>query len=505
MPNFAGSGGGDTCGFRYPVLLNCWFLAAMTVLLAFVAGLSTFANDEALWGYCGWLWSVHGSPPYLGAFENKPVGILLIYRFSWAVFGAAAPVGGLCRLTTAATLLVLYRTASRYQSRIAGAMAAIVFGLFSINRITDGEASVCTEAFMLFCTITAACLITRLYLLPPARGRQLCAFGVGLALGAALGFKQIAVVDVIGLAPLCCVAIRRNSTAPRMLGDVTVIVLGCLAMTTAEYLPLAFSGVSLREYWHSVVGTLFLQQGQQDISHHVMLFVRDWTASPLVICYPLVLAYLFQKRQLQQSGVPFWSLLFWLGSAFLGANASADLWYHQFKQVILPISLVAGLGIDSFVRTLDRAAPRALAWIYLSLIVILFPYESVLVEIGDHVLPRGVPRPGATVETTAVRITKHVQSQTDPADYIFIWHPQGSQQFYGQRRCSSRYFNTRFQFLPDFESRIAADCAAHPPKLILVDESPQAPALPACLRELMSAHYAAACRIDQFAVYRQRP
>lgn len=234
-----------------------------------------------------------------------------------------------------------------------------------------------------------------------------------------------------------------------------------------------------------------------------MLFVRAWAFSPLVICGPLLLFYFVQKKQLQKSGVPFWSLLFWLGMAFIGANASGHLVGHQIKQVILPISLVAGLGIDSFVRMLGPAAPRMLAWLYMSLVVVLLPYESIIIGIGDRLLPNGVPRPGKTAQCVSDRIVKHIQSQTDPADYVYFWRPASGQElWYSQRRCPSRYFNAIFRFMPDFESRIAADCAAHPPKLIVVNKESEVP-VPPCIRTLLAKDYSPSCEIGNYQVFRR--
>ena len=65
---------GDSCGFRYPALLNPWFLAAAAVMLAIVAQLSTYVNDEAIWGYCGWLWSAHGNRLMLAPLKTSPWG-----------------------------------------------------------------------------------------------------------------------------------------------------------------------------------------------------------------------------------------------------------------------------------------------------------------------------------------------------------------------------------------------------------------------------------------------
>ncbi len=213
-----------------------------------------------------------------------------------------------------------------------------------------------------------------------------------------------------------------------------------------------------------------------------------------------MLFYCFQKKQLQKSEVPFWSLLFWLGMAFIGANASASLFGHQLKQAILPIALVAGLGIDSFARMLGSFAPRVLAWLYLSLVMALFPFGNVMMT-GHWLLSWQLLHPEKTAASTSPRVVKYIQSQTDPLDYVLFWRPKSCREvWYSQRRCPSKYFNTCFQYMPDFESCVAADAAARPPKLIVVNKDINTP-LPSGLRSLLTKDYSPSGEIDYYQIF----
>jgi 4-amino-4-deoxy-L-arabinose transferase-like glycosyltransferase len=446
----------------------------------------------------------HGDPPYAASFENKPVGIFLLYRLSLALFGVSLwPMRILALVANGGTMFALYAIGKRYRSPRGGAMAALVFALFAANRLFGGQRLVWTETFMLPCTALAVYLLATLHVAPPDKNRWMYLVGIGMCFGAAAGFKQVAVVDAVGLIPFFLLAVANNPSGRTFFRDAFGVLLGSVAITALELLPLAMSGVSVHDYWQAVGRSLLARQSETGAaSAQVRAFVETWTASALVICLPLLVLYFFQRKRLRESGVPYWSLLFWLGMAFLGANSSADVSGHQLKLMTLPFALIAGLAIESFAASLGRVdSARVLAWFYVSLVAVLLPYDAMIVEFGDLVLKGGVPRPGKTALHTARAAAEYIKSQTAPSDYIYIWHP-GPEYWLAQRPCASRYFNHYFHFMPDFETRMAGDFAAHPPVLILVNEQSWIPR-PSFFAPLLAKEYVPVCRIDQYQVFRR--
>ena len=102
------------------VLLNRWFLAAVATTFLFLASLELACpRDEAIWEYSAWLWAEHGDPPYVGSFENKPAGIFLLYRLSYAAFGLNLwPVRILSVAATIGALLLLYALGGATKARL---------------------------------------------------------------------------------------------------------------------------------------------------------------------------------------------------------------------------------------------------------------------------------------------------------------------------------------------------------------------------------------------------
>lgn len=486
------------------ILLSPWFLAAaVVVLLLGVSGELDNLIDEAIWEYTAWLWAVHGDPPYVGSFENKPAGIFLLYRVCYAIFGLNLwPVRVLGVAAIVGTMFLLHAIGRRCQGRVAGAMAALVFGLSAAHHVTDGYMLAVTESFMTFFTALALWQLVLNYLQPSQQSSWRSMFGIGAALGAALCFKQIALADVVGLAPLYWLTIRRDASLKKVLFDVLLMLLGGSVVTGLGLAPLLASGVTLGDYWNGAWGILFSQSHALPTGERLKLIFRVWTNPAVAAYYPLLLLFLFQKTRLQKAGIPFWCLLFWLGMAFLGANAS-NVYRHQLKQVMLPFSLVAGLGIGITVDSAPGFTIRWLFWLYMSIVAAFAPFNSVLIGMAKQFLPNVMSSPGAIEEQTNHRVAEYICRHTDPSDCVYIWtinsHPI---HLYAQRRSSCRYFNAIFRFAPDFESTSLAELAARPPKLIVVSDPIEiVPPSPPWLVQLLARSYKPVQRIDAFEVY----
>ena len=268
-------------------------------------------------------------------------------------------------------------------------------------------------------------------------------------------------------------------------------------------LPLLASGVTLRDCNDAILGILVCSVGQFPLLYRLRLFVSTWSNGPLVAIYPLVLLYLFQKDRLQNAGIPFWSLLFWLCLDFAGANAGS-MFRHQIKPVLVPLSLIAGIAVGSFMQSFGRFSPRWLLWTYLSVVIVLFPVNSVVVGIARNLCPNPIPSDDIRKDITFRRVADYVRSHTDPADFIYIWARNSHAiLWYAERRSPSRYYNSLFRCMPDFEATTIAAINARRPKLILISDGPDEFAPPRWLPHLLARDYAPACRIDDYQVFRR--
>jgi 4-amino-4-deoxy-L-arabinose transferase-like glycosyltransferase len=505
MKTGSSSSRGDTIVERLlAILLNPWFLAAAVVIILLLVSLELVKPaDEAIWEYAAWLWAVHGDPPYVGCFENKPPGIFLLYRAVYAVFGLNLwPVRIFGVAAILGTMFLLYGVGRRYQGRVSGAMAALVFGLAAASQVTEGYMLAVTETFMTFFTVLAFYLLSLLHLRPATQNRRRYMLGVGAALGAALSFKQVALADAIGLVPMFYMASREDASLRGMVRDVLLVLFAGAVVTSLCLLPLLASGVTVADYWNGTWGILFSQTNALATGQRLKLIASAWTNPAMAAYYPLVLLFLFQKNRLQKAGVPFWCLLFWVGMAFLGSSSS-NVFRHQIKQTMAPLALAAGLGIGVTVASTAGFSSRWVLWLYLSVVAALAPLNSVLIGVAKHTMPDAMPCPGALEEQTHRQLAAYIRGHTDPEDCIYIWaissHPI---HLYCERRSSCRYFNAIFRYAPDFETRTAADLAARPPKLIAIsDPVGDLPCPPESVRRLLARDCASVCRIGDFEVF----
>ncbi len=277
------------------------------------------------------------------------------------------------------------------------------------------------------------------------------------------------------------------------------------AVTALTLLPFLASGVTFRDYWNGAWRILFSQTGSLSAGKRLKLIASTWTNPAMAAYYPLILLFLFQKTRLQKAGIPFWCLLFWLCLTFLGANGGR-VYKHQIKEVMVPLSLAAGLGIGISVESTAGFTARWVLSLYLSVVAALTPFNSVLIGIAKQALPNVMPCPRATEEQTNRRLAEYIRAHTTPSECIYIWainsHPI---HLYAERRSSCRYFNAIFRFAPDFEATTAADLAARPPKLILIDDpAGDLPSPPACVLHVLARAYTSACRIGSLEVFQQR-
>ena len=485
------------------VLLNPWFLATAIALLLLGISLQTSRfGDEGIWAYSSWLWAVHDAPPYVGSFENKPTAIFLLYRLCYELFGLSyLPVRILSTAALMGTLYWLYSMGRSYHGKIAGGLAVLIFGLTMIHPVTDGQLRAVTETFMIFFSTGAAYLLSSLRENDSAKRRAGLLFGAGAAFGAALSFKQTALFDVIGLVPLYVfTALQANVSKHSVLRGMLAVFCGGCLVTALSIVPLLAAGVTLRQDWSGAWGILLHQATNLPLTRRVELFVEQWANFQCMIVFLFVPYFLAKRTVLQKAGVPCGSLLFWLGMDFVAANAS-DVFGHQMKQVMAPLSLVAGIGISALIRAMGRSRPRLWGWIYAALVAVLVPYEDVFAGVAHCLLPEA-PSRNYLLECREHRVAEYIDAHTDPSDNVYIWDTWShSIHVFARRRSACRYFNMYLRFAPDFQTMIAADFAARPPKLVIINKGLTPP--PPCVLKYVAEKCTPVGSVDYFDVFRR--
>jgi len=149
-------------------------------------------RDEGEYSYIAWRLAA-GETPYRDWFDQKPPAVFLAYRLALAWPGDPVPaIRAVAALFCAGSALALFGLARALLGATAAGLAALLFVFLSADPMLQGPIAN-TEIFMVPWIAAAALLAVRC--LGGARPPIAAALAIGLALGAATAFKQVAAVN----------------------------------------------------------------------------------------------------------------------------------------------------------------------------------------------------------------------------------------------------------------------------------------------------------------------
>jgi len=469
----------DTC---HRCLSRPSFLLLVTFILLSVVTLTVdrMYYDEGMWNYIGNLWTMHGSPPYTGALENKTPGIFLVYALSNLLFGVNIFFPRF--LGIAAILLTswfLFRMTRKLSNPTAGIFAMILFAFTMPWYGVDGAFTSLTETFMvLFVVLSFSALLSSGIHKGTPNGAAI--YLSGISMGMAIAFKQIAIFSALALFLFTLTTTRKEGPFIRqILKTYLILSAGIISSTLLTYLPLLAYGVSLSDYFKGA-WLILLQKGTSTyLGERTWRFFLTWADSKILLFYPFLLIFVLNKPNLRKQGIPFWGLLIWVLCDFLGVNASGRYYGHQMKQLIPPLSITCGiaLGILLDPSNLKKLAPllgregRDPATYQKSvfcLVVSLLFFLWVVLDPQTHVT---VSRLMKKKEEKARTLASRIQDLTEKDDPIYLWRLQDGAPVYAyaDRRAPTRFFTQHFIHIPGGEMELQKDLKRTPPKIIVME------------------------------------
>jgi 4-amino-4-deoxy-L-arabinose transferase-like glycosyltransferase len=444
------------------------WVAIAIALLAIALRAPLFAQplerDEGEYAYIAWRIS-EGETPYLDWFDQKPPGVFLAYRVALAWPGdpvvAFRAVGA---LFAAGSALALFALARVLLGTAAAVVAALVLVFLSADPMLQG-ASANTEIFMVPGIVVSA-LLTLRWLGAPTPSFA-AAVAIGLALGAASAFKQVAVVNVPFL--IAVVAWR----APR----------GERVRRTARFAAgMAAGGLAV---WGAILFWFWLRGGLAPaldaILFHNLQYTADLTPAerigalryfvpPLVpsqgVAWVLALVGLVVLARRRDRAALF--LVGFAAANAIGVSASGFYFPHYFQELLPAVALlaaaaIAGGAFGSPSRT-RLAAGAAVALV-----------PPLLVAIGIWRLPPDeISRrlyPGNNFEVMPA-LAAEVAAHTEPGDRVFVFGSEPEILFGARRVSASRYiflfpvFNT-FSDVAERQASVIAEVEAARPAAIV--------------------------------------
>lgn len=370
--------------------------AALAVLVRLPFFGAPLTADEGGYGEAARLWD-RGATLYRDIWVDRPQGLVLVFRSvlqvgssTDTIRAAAAVVGALSVL---ATMLLADRLTGRRTTALACGLVMATFG-----------ASPFIESFTLAGELLASFVAILSLLAFAAYQRSRSAWwlvAAGLASGCAVTVKQSGFDAALAIVAYLVWTERRRAVRPA-----AVLVVSAAAPVMAGLL----AAVSAHKWWFAVVGyrgsgdslvtgsfvhrldLLYQSLGPaaKGLGLLVLLAALGWRASPLLV-------------------------RLWLGTAVLGVLGGGNFHFHYYLQLVPPLAILAGAGVERLLARRDRLAAltcvaAAIATVALTVPLMFDDARAQAKEIWPH--DPHLQHDGAVV--------RYVQAHTRPGQKILV-------------------------------------------------------------------------------------
>jgi 4-amino-4-deoxy-L-arabinose transferase-like glycosyltransferase len=354
---------------------------------------------------------LHGARLYTDVWDNKPVGIYLVYVAIAATLGSSRFAVNLASaLAVLAAACLVYRIGRDTAGRRAGLIAAFILPAYSLDIGADGAN---TETFMMVLQCLSVWLLVRHCHAPrPLRDHLRAAFVFGLLQGALLQMKFVAVFDTaaLGLA-LAGIVWWQHRSITALIKLFFAFLPAYLACTLAVFAWFAATGgIGDMVFANFISPRLYVQSpfGLADPLHALEFTIRR--ASYFFVLILAGLWFVFDWARRGAAGATVVLLIAWVIGALLDATSPGYFRYFYFIALTAPLSLFGALAADRLLSLRPRWGALARAAVCAALVA--YPLEQHLAK-----EPRIVTDPESYLTP---RIAALVRSLVPAGSTIFI-------------------------------------------------------------------------------------
>jgi hypothetical protein len=310
--------------------------------------------------------------------------------------------------------------------------------------------------------------------------------GAGLLAGCAVMIKQSAFDAALAIVAYLVWTERRRAVRP---------VAVFLAAAVVPVLAGALTAVSLHSWWFAVVG----YRGSGDslvtgsLVHRLDLFAQSLPGAAKGLGLLVLLAALGWR------GSPLLVRL-WLGAAVLGVLGGGNFHFHYYLQLVPPLSILAGAGVEKLITRRLGLAALGYAAVAIATVVVTVPlwFDS------SSAQARAVwPKDPHLVQDAAV--ARYIDGHTRPGQKVLMIWAAADVYYLADRAPVIPYMWRRnVEAIPGVLDRARRALADRWPALVAVVQSPGAVDRSGRTAAILAADYRRVAVVEGVSIYRPR-
>jgi 4-amino-4-deoxy-L-arabinose transferase-like glycosyltransferase len=330
-----------------------------------------------------------GNIPYISIWDNKPVGIYLLYVLAFLIFGKSVfSIRLLSCITIAITCYVLYRFGDLLSKngKLIGLIAALIYIVFSLQN--GGDAANTEIFFIPFVSIVYYSILSQ-WLQPSRRNsrvNQLFYFAFGFLLGIAFIIKYVVIYDLVTTSLLLIIVhlfpgnrfpdnqfIKYSSL--NTIRDIAIFLSGFILPFSLMSIFFMVNG-HFSDFLYANFTANKIRNIDRPFSLTVVVkaFVSQLRLNmPLWIFFGLTFLSPFLKRLLPNERRALSFLFLWVLIPLLGIflTFKVDFYAHYFLQLLPPLSLITSFFLVRFILEINENQSIRKRYVSLLLSVVL--------------------------------------------------------------------------------------------------------------------------------------
>ncbi len=413
-----------------------WLIFPLFVFLTFFLRFSSFFQsgigpDESLYLLMARSLT-EGQPPYTEFFDNKPIGIYVVFATALLIFGnSVLSIRIAACIAVAISSYLLYRLGniiSKNDTKI-GLIAGTLYAVLTLG---SGGISADTGIFFTSFVVWGFYLLFSAVVNPrhPISKSYLKVLLIGLVMGVALQVKQVVIFDFIAILIIVFLNLYgylKTQTVQLLQETLKCYILlsvGLIIPFILAVLYFWFNG-HFQEYFYANFSANLVRVGDEKwslINFGTGFLIQVKSNLLLWVCLlGLPFYWLSSKENTLEENRNLTYLLIWLAMAFLGVCAPKSFYSHYFLQLLPPLILISSFVI---IKTVWTARETNLVKNYLILALILvtpllnvvYPYLKVGVKSVYFRYVKGIHDWG---DNPAI-VSKYLRERVNPEDYIYV-------------------------------------------------------------------------------------